>query len=61
MTKNKYLVGYGRDFDCVYGQEVEHMSKYTHPMTIIEARKYVKGFMKDKGAKIFKLVEVKLI
>ena len=56
---NRYLVGYDDDFYPVRDNSVEAFQGWAKPMTLEEAKEWIKKFTPNKGAKIFKLVPIK--
>ena len=60
MRKHNYVVGYRGEGQCVYGERDEeiHYSNWTGPLTLMEAKIRV-GELRNKGAVVYKLVEVK--
>lgn len=66
MRKDRYVVGYGGEGNVIYGKyhtevgnrKCKANEDYAQPMTEFQAKRALKK-MPNKGAKIFKLVEVK--
>ena len=56
MRKDNYVVGYKQTNHPVFGKE-ENGRDWVYPITLTKAKKEIRTFS-DKGAKIFKLVEI---
>lgn len=66
MRKDRYVVGYGGAGNVVYGKYSAEVGNktvpagedYAQPMTELQAKRALK-FLKSRGGRIFRLVEVK--
>lgn len=57
-TKHKYLVGFIGDNQCVYGKDTNSAFSYTHPMTLLQAKRQLKELSGKKTVYELKPVQV---
>ncbi len=65
MRKHNYVCGYPGENQVIYGNDNGHTltgKNWTHPMTLFQAKQYVKKINKriNQGMVVFKIVEIKL-